>query len=49
VLYLVQAVFNTGAGINVKREDMFPAGWENMILTNVALPPITNDSGHGVC
>jgi hypothetical protein len=45
VLYPVQAVLDTGAGINLVREDVLPTGWEKMLLPNVTLPRITNASG----
>ena len=45
VLYPLRAVLDTGAGINLVREDVLPAGWEKMLLPNVVLPRITNASG----
>jgi Retroviral aspartyl protease len=45
VLYPAQAVLDTGAGINLVREDVLPTGWEKMLLPNVTLPRITNASG----
>ena len=45
VLYPLRAVLDTGAGVNLVREDVLPAGWEKMLLPNVVLPRITNASG----
>jgi hypothetical protein len=45
VLYPLQAVLDTKAGINLVRYDALPAHWENMLLADVALPRITNAIG----
>jgi hypothetical protein len=48
VLYPLQAVLDTGAGINLVRDDVLPAYWENMLLPDVAFPRITNASGRRI-
>jgi hypothetical protein len=45
VLYPLQAVLDTRAGINLVRDDILPAHWENMVLPDVSLPRIINSSG----
>jgi hypothetical protein len=45
VLYPLQAVLYTGAGINLVPDDVLPAHWENMLLPDAAQPRITNASG----
>jgi hypothetical protein len=45
VFYPLQAVLDTGAGVNLVRDDVLPAPWENILLPDVALPRITNESG----
>ena len=38
-------MLDTGAGINLVRDDVLPENWERMLLPGVALPRITNASG----
>jgi hypothetical protein len=45
ILSPVQAVFDTGAGPNIVRADLLPAGWEQLLVQNQPLPRITNASG----
>jgi Aspartyl protease len=45
VLAPVRAVFDTGAGPNLVRDDLLPRGWESLLVPNQPLPRITNASG----
>lgn len=41
----VRAVFDTGAGPNLVRDDLLPRGWESLLIPGQPLPRITNASG----
>ena len=45
VLAPVRAVFDTGAGPNLVRDDLLPRGWESLLVPDQPLPRITNASG----
>jgi hypothetical protein len=45
ILSPVRAIFDTGAGPNIVRADLLPAGWEKLLVQNQPLPRITNASG----
>ena len=44
-MYPVRAVFDTGAGPNIVRDDILPKGWERILIPSQPLPRITNASG----
>jgi hypothetical protein len=39
------AILDTGAGVNLVREDVLPPGWELLLVPDAALPHLTNASG----
>jgi hypothetical protein len=39
------AILDTGAGVNLVREDVLPPGWERLLIPDAALPHLTNTSG----
>jgi hypothetical protein len=41
----VRAVFDTGAGPNLVRDDLLPRGWESLLIPGQPLHRITNASG----
>ena len=45
ILSPVRAVFDTGAGPNIVRDDILPKGWERILIPSQPLPRITNASG----
>jgi hypothetical protein len=45
VLSPVRAVFDTGAGPNIVRDDILPKGWERILIPSQPLPRIINASG----
>jgi hypothetical protein len=45
ILAPVRAVFDTGAGPNLFRDDLLPLGWEIILVPDPPFPRITNASG----
>jgi hypothetical protein len=45
VLSPVRAVFDTGAGPNIVRDDILPKGWERILIPSQPLPRNANASG----
>jgi hypothetical protein len=45
LLFPFRAVFDTGAGPNIVRDDILSKGWERILIPSQPLPRITNASG----